>query len=354
MSFSLQRYLPNLFVAIIIEANMCRLLGRIIKNDTVVKTFETVFENPDEEKIDPKVIKYLQSKESECHNIYIALYLDSIGQGAIAGVEKQDFEKYSVDIKNVSYVTLEQTWSAYASYIDVKWAKNMFEPVSLDLLYSPFIILYHCIKNQKDIKAKPILYIYNHEDSFALGVFENTKLLFGAFFRTKTNEDDIIEDIDMVEDWEEAQEETGIENLVELDNITTEDEMEGFSDLEDLEDIENLDEIDENFDIEEEHENFQKEYDENEADSKHDAASSLELFGRDMKMYKYLTSAIKEFYQDTAYEHTFLDTIVIFDNHNMSDAIKSMIEHELFMEVRVHKVKTLDILCDLAIKDTPL
>lgn len=352
MSFSLQRYLPNLFVAIIVEAGACRLLGRIIKNKKTVKTFETVFDNPDEEKIDKKVIKYLQDKEEECHNMYVALYLDSIGQGAIAGVTKQDFEKYSVDIKNVNYVKLENSWSVYASYIDVKWARSMFEPMKLDLLYSPFIILANCIQKQKNINSKPTLYIYNHEDSFALGIFEETKLLFGAFFSTKTNEDELIDDIDMVEDWEEEEEKGGIDNLVELDNLTADDTHEGFSDLEDLEDLEDLDDIDENFDIDQEHENFEREYSENEEER--DAASSLELFGRDMKMYKYLTSAIREFYQDTTYKHTFLDNIVIFDNHETSNAIRSMIENELFMKVEIHKVKTLDMLCDLAIKDIPL
>lgn len=349
MSFSLQRYLPNLFVAIIVEAGACRLLGKVIKNKKVIKTFETVFDNPNEEKIDSKVIKYLQDKEEEYHNMYVALYLSSIGQGAIAGVNKQDFENYSVDIKNVNYVKLEDSWSVYASYIDVKWARSMFEPMRLDLLYSPFIILSHCIQKQKNIDTKPTLYIYNHEDSFALGVFEKTKLLFGAFFSTKTSEDELIDDIDMVEDWEEAEEEEGVENLVELDNLTADDTLEEFSDLEDLED---LNDIDKNFDMEEEHENFEREYSENKEER--DAASSLELFGRDMKMYKYLTSAIREFYGDTTYQHTFLDNIIIFDNHETSGAVRGMIENELFMKVEVHKVKTLDILCDLAIKDIPL
>lgn len=361
MSFSLQRYFSNLFVAIVVEANVCKLLGKVVKNREVIKTFQTVFDNPDEENIDSKVIKYLQSKEKEYNNVYTALYLDSIGQGAINGVSVKEFEKYSVDIKNINYVHVENLWSAYASYIDVKWAKGMFEPLSLDLLYSPFLLLFECIKKQETLPTAPILYIYSHEDSFAIGVFRETHLLFGAFFKITTDKDELLDDMSDIEDWEEAKEEIGIENLKEIDtfednkrgiNLETVDEL---TDMEDLEDLEDLDDLEENFDIDEEHEAFEEEYnahvDEQQA---YDPASSIELFGKDMKMYRYLTSSIKEFYQDPIYEHVFIEKIIVFDNHKISDGIKSMIESELFMEVSTHQVDTLDILCDLAIKDVPL
>lgn len=348
MSFTLQQYFPNLFVVIVLEAGVCRLLGRVVKNRQIVKTFETIFDNPSEDKIDEKVITYLEEKKREYHNIYTALYSNSIGQGAINGTENKDYKYHSVDISNVTKVNMENGWSTYISYIDLKWAKNMFEPFGLDLLYSPFVLLGKCVEADEP-RDKPTLYIYNHEDSFAVGVFEKHTLIFGAFFKTRQSQ--IQTDIKFSQDWSEAEEEKGIDNLVDLESINdnSHSELDEYENLDDLDDTldDNIDfDLDSNDVIEDNIDDLDHSFD--------NAEESMSLLGRDMSMYKYLVNAIKDFYGDSRYNHNFIDDIIIFDNHEITEAITSMIQEELLMSVKIKKVKTLELMCDLAREDIGL
>ena len=354
MSLSLRRYFSNLFVAIVIEEGECRLLGKVIKNSRVTKTIEAVFENPDMDKIDPKVIEYLQQKEKEYHGMYVSLFLDSMGQGAIPGTDAGAFERYSIDLKHVNHFKMPGEWSIYASYIDVKWAKGMFDFIGLDLLYSPFVMLYHCIEKQ-GFRAKTTLYMYNHHNSFALAVFKENTLLFGAFFKTVT-QDSTVESssLDMVEemdDWESAAEETGVENLIALDELDEEEEFHSLDDLDSLDSMEEMVSLDDDalhtFDEGPMLEN-------NEDVMLENAESSMALFGRDMVVYKYLKSSIDEFYKNSLYASDFIEDVVIFDNYEMSRTMLGILESELMMRVQVEKIKTLEIMCDISVKDINL
>lgn len=350
MSFTLQRYVSNLFLLVILEAGVCRLLGRVVKNGEVIKTFETIFDNPDDDKIDDKVIAYLKDKKDEYYDIYTALYSNSVGQGAISGTENRDYEYYSVDVKNVTRINLENDWSAYISYIDLKWAKNMLNPYELDLLYSPFVLLSECVKKSEP-KDKPILYIYNHEDSFAVGIFKKYTLIFGAFFRTRKSIIDIAGKFE--QDWSEAEEEKGIDNLVDLDSVKEphHEEVEEYESLDDLDDT-----LDENIDFDlESNDAIEDNIDDSALEQSFDnAEESMALLGRDMAMYNYLVNAIKDFYGDTHYKHDFIEDVIIFDNHEITEALITMIEGELLMNVKVEKIKTLELMYNLARKDLGL
>ena len=351
MSLSLRRYFSNLFVALVIEDGTCRLLGRVIKNGRTTKTMEAVFENQDTDRIDEKIVEYLKNKEKEYHGMYVSLLLDSMGQGAIPGIEATDFERYSIDLKHVNHFKMPGNWSIYASYIDVKWVSGMFDFIGLDLLYSPFVMLYKCIEKQ-GFKERTTLYVYNHQDSFTVAIFKEQKLLFGAFFKTATQDTSMDgAEEEMMDNWEGVEEEKGVENLIELDEMEDEEEFHSLDDLESLDSVEEMVSLDDT---------ASHTFDEGPMGNMDEdllldnAESSMALFGRDMIVYKYLKSSIEEFYKNPLYASDFVEDVMIFDNHEMSHTMLGILESELMMRVRVEKVKTLDIMCDLAIKDIAL
>lgn len=331
----LQRYYSNLFVSVILETKYCHLFAKVIKNRKTIKTYETIFDNEDEDNLDKKVLDYIKDISNDYNETYIAFYLNSIGQGAFQG---DDFKAHSVDFANVSSINLDKKWTAYASYIDVNWAKDMFKPLGLDLLYSPFVFIYHEVK-KREIDEKITLYILNHEDSFAMGIFKQNQLLYGSFFKTHHKTLEIGE---ITEDgYEEIENETYIDSFDDMEN-------EEYASLDDLDDTLDF-ELEDNLSIDEINED-----EDTESSILENHQESIEFLGRDMTMYKYIVESIKEFYSDKLYEKNFIDKVVVFDNHEITSTLVNMIKDELLLSVEVEKIDTLKYMCDIAIKDINL
>lgn len=352
MSFLPQRYFSNLFVALTIEDGQCRLLAKVIKNGKFHTTYEAAFDNPYSDQLDPKIIEYIQDKANGCLDVYIIYYLDAMGQGVLPTAKAGEFESFSVDIKHVRQIKVVDSWSIYASYIEINWAQKMFEEIGLDLLYSPFVLLNHCVQKE-GFRQKPTLYMYNHKESFAIGIFKENRLLFGAFFRTSDGpSSDVLDDKEFVQqDWDEVEEEKGVENLVQLDEV---DEEEDYQSLDDLDDLDTMDAVlsddpDLVQDFDEGPEETQMK-DQNDADSE----KSIDRFGRNMLMYKYLKSSIEEFYHNPKYESDFIEDIVIYDNYEMSQTVFDILENELLVRVELQKVKSLELMIELAKRDLGL
>ena len=211
-------------MAIVLSESECVLTGKVIQNGSIVKTFTKTFElTPPLEALDKSLENYLNSLQEEYQFVYIAFLLHSLGQGAISGTGNASFHKHNVDLQNVHHVSLYNQWSAYASYIEIKWAKNLFSEVGLDFVYSPFVVLSDFVVSQK-LKNKPTCYLLNCQDFFILAVFEERQLHFGAFFRTQsdmsfTRNNDI-------NDWENEQEEEDIVTSEEMPEIVLDKESE--------------------------------------------------------------------------------------------------------------------------------
>jgi hypothetical protein len=232
-----QKYFSNIFIAIVQQDNEWIIYSKVIKNGVLKEKFSKNFEAKENDTIPIKMQMYLDTLQTEYNFAYIALFLDSMGQGAINGTTATDFEKNSVDMKSVTHFDINKKWSVYASFIDINWVKKLFVNVGLDFIYSPFMVQHALIKKEK-LKQKPTLYILNHQDSVTITVFADGNLLFGAYFKTTT--DDNLTSGDE-EDWENVEEEEGIENIAELDSLN-EDEMTSIDDLDELSDLDGNDE----------------------------------------------------------------------------------------------------------------
>jgi len=350
----LQKKFQNLFIAVILSETECTLRCKVLKNGAIVKTFSKTFTlTSPSESLDKALETYLMNLQDEYQFVYIAFLLNSLGQGAIEGSGNTSFSKHNVDLQNVHHVTLYNQWSAYASYIEIKWAKNLFSEVGLDFIYSPFVILNDFIVSQK-LKNRPTCYLLNCQDFFVLAIFEEKQLHFGAFFKTQS--DTSFTHSNDANDWENEHEEEGVLDAEEIPDMVpaTEDEHEHegieelseLGELSELEDIDDLRSTDSFADIDDKALGSFKGM---EGIKEEDI--SLELYGRDLLVYKYLKTALEEYYHNPLYKSEFIDEIIIFDSYEISSDLIHQLEDELMMDVEIHKVDVSDRMCDIAIKE---
>ena len=350
----LQKKFQNLFVAIVLTETEYVMHCKVLKNGSITKIFTKTFPlTLPLESLDQSFSNYLMNLQDEYRFVYISLLLGSLGQGAIEGLNSSSFREHNVDIQNVHHVALSNQWSAYASFIEIKWAKNLFSEVGLDFIYSPFVVLNDFVVSQR-LKNKPTCYLLNSQDSFVMAIFHEKELRFGAFFKTQSDTSFTSHSTN-VNDWENEPEEEGImhsEEIPEMASEIPEEEHEGIEELSelgelgDLEDIDDLRSADSFSDIDDKAlgqfqgmENLKEE------------DVSLELYGRDLLVYKYLRSALEEYYHNPLYTSEFIDEVIIFDGYEISSDLIHQLEDELMMDVEVHKVNIGERMCDLAIKE---
>lgn len=342
----LQKKFSNLFVAIVFNETECVLRCKVLKNGMVQKTFTKTFPlSFPLEALDNSLENYLMSLQDEYQFVYITYLLDALGQGAIEGTGMSSFQKYNVDMHNVHHISMFNQWSAYASYIEIKWVKNLFSNVGIDFIFSPFVILSDLVVSQK-LKTKPTCYLLNCHNFFIMAIFKEKQLLFGAFFKTQS-ESSFTHSTD-ANDWENEQKEEEIVSAGELPELIEEepDTMEELGQLDDLEDIDELRSADSFSDIDDKTIGYFKGL-----SNVKEEDMSLELYGRDLMVYKYLKSSLEEYYHNPVYTSEFIEEIIIFDGYEISSDLIHQFEDELMMDVEIHKVDVGERMCDLAIQE---
>ncbi len=340
----IQKKFQNLFVCVVFNENECMLRCKVVQNDTIKKTFSKTFSIEfSQEALDQNVENYIISLQEEYQFVYVAFLLNSMGQGAIEGCSNASFTKHNVDVHNVHHTSITNLWSVYASHIEIKWAKNLFSEIGLDLIYSPFILLNDFVISQK-LKTKPTCYILNCQDFFVLAIFEDRKVHFGAFFRTQS--DTSFAHSSEMNDWETEEKEENIAALGEMPEIeeSSNDEMSDLADIGDIDDFRSVDSFTDIDDVKTLG-HFKG------LDDVRQEDSSLELYGRDLLVYKYLKSSLEEYYHNPVYTSEFIEEIVIFDGYEISSDLIRQLEDELMMDVEIHKVDVADRMCDIAIKE---
>ena len=347
----LQKKFQNLFVAVIFNETECLLRCKVLKNGSIIKTFTKTFPfTPPLETLDKSLENYLIGLQDEYQFVYIALLLGSLGQGAIEGTGNSALKKHSLDPQNVHQVAMYNQWSTYASYSEIKWVNTLFEDVGLDFIYSPFIVLSDYVVSQK-LKSKPTCYLLNCQDFFVFSVMKEKELFFGAFFKTQSDSAAFTHS-NNINDWENEHAEENVISPEEMHQLEIqeepeeEEELNGLGELSELDDIDDLRSVDSFSDVDERVvPHFKGLNDVKEEDL------SLELYGRDLLVYKYIKSALEEYYHNPLYTSEFIDEIIIFDGYEVSSDLIHQLEDELMMDVEIHRVDVSDRLCDIAIKE---
>lgn len=344
---TIQKKFQNLFVAVILNESECVIRCKVLKDGSIKKTFSKTFTTLEEsETLDKNIEKYLIALQDEYAFVYTIFLLNAMGQGAFVGVEGEDFKKFNVDMHNVHHVSIKKQWSVYASFIEIKWAKNLFSTVGLDLVYSPFILLNNFVTSQK-LKNRPTCYLLNCQDFFILAIFEGEKFHFGAFFKTK-HDVTFNHAHTTVNDWEHEVQEEGVSDLEQistiLDDVESGEDLNDFSPLGDLDDLKTSDSFSD-LDDAKTLGHFQGLEEVRKEDT------NLELYGRDILVYKYLKASLEEYYHNPLYHSEFIEEIIIFDGYEISSELIHQLEDDLMMDVEIHKVDISDRLCDIAIKE---
>jgi len=344
----LQKKFENLFVSIVVNDAECVLRCKVLKNKTVQKTFTKTFSlTLPLEALDQALENYLMNLQDEYRFVYIAYLLDALGQGAIEGVDKKSLQRQDIDTETTYCLPVRNQWTAYAASMEIKSVKNLFSEVGVDFIISPFIVLSDFVSAQKP-KNKPTCYLLNGHNFFIMAVFNETRLHFGAFFKTQS--DASFTRSNDLNDWENEQKEEEIVTVGELPELAHEEpEQEALDELGELSDLDTIDELrstDTFSDVDDKTLGFFKDLNEMKEED-----VSLELYGRDLTVYKYLKSSLEEYYHNPLYPSEFIEEIIIFDGYEVSSDLIHQIEDELMMDVELHKVDIGEKVCDLAIRE---
>ena len=334
ISKMVQKKFSNVFISILVERNEYVLRYIVVKNEKIILNEDRQFSMEENKQLSSDMKKFLVSLQDRYKFVYISYLLNSIGQNCVPTCNENEFFKYNIDKEKIVHICVDSRWSAYSLKNDIEWIKEIFEEPGIDFIYSPFIILNNFIKD-KDQKRKNNLFLLYTENFIALMIFDKDDLIFSAFFKIPYKEFDFSQDDDLsVEDSE------SIFEGIELDNIESEDE--------DLESFVDITKLDEESDTEDEILESAKE---RVATS---ALDELELYGKEVVIFKFISSAIEEYYKNDIYESEFLEEIIIYNDSNISNDIITMIENDLFLDVEIHSIDIKEEMINMSIKEADL
>jgi hypothetical protein len=313
---SVSKRLTRQFIAVIIEENKCKIKQKIIKNRDVLHIEEHNFDIPSKENLGSEVVSFLNELQEEYDNTYIALFLNTLGQGMIPQCDEALLEKYHIDRHSVKSICVENRFLMYATLIDIKWADKVFKDVGLDFVFSPFLILDYFIQKEENTTDQVTLYILNTNNAITIMISKDKKLLYGSFFNVAKEENLLYTDYSEVDE-------------------TLEDETFDELDLED-DDLE-IDEIGNVTDNSNFVNNILKE--------------QARLSAQDERIIKYLSAALKEFYSNDLYESEFINSAKIYDGAGIDEGVMHYIENELLLDTNAVNISVRNALIDLSIKE---
>jgi len=330
-----QKKFSNVFIAVLAEKNEYILRYIVVKNGKIITNEDKRFPMDEDKKLSSDIKEFLTSLQNNYKFVYISYLLDSIGQNCVPTCNEKEFSKYNIDKEKIVQICVENRWSAYSLKSDIQWIKEVFEESGIDFIFSPFVILNDFIKNKKQ-KTKSNLFLLYTENFITLMIFDKDDLVFSAFFKIPYKEFSFSED----DDEPKPQECDSIIEGIELDNIESEDEeFDGFVDITKLDDDTGIEE-------------------EILESAKEDVATStlddLELYGREVVIFKFISSAIEEYYKNDMYESEFLEEIIIYNDSNISNDIITMIENDLFLDVELHSIDIKEEMINMSIKEANL
>lgn len=335
MSKVIQKRFSNVFIAVLAEKNEYVLRYIVVKNEKILINEDKRFPMDEDKRLSSDIKEFLTSLEKNYKFVYIAYLLDASGQNCLPTCKEEEFTKYNIDKNKIIKVCIEEKWMIYALKSDIKWIKELFEESGVDFIYSPFLVLNNFIHNKKQ-KTKNNLFLLYTENFITLMIFDGDKVVFSAFFKIPYKEFEFSSE----EDEPKPEESDTVIEGIELDNIESEDEeFDGFVDITKLED-----------DSEPEDDILES--------AKEEVASStledLELYGREVVIFKFISSAIEEYYKNDIYESEFLEEIIIYNDSNISNDIITMIENDLFLDVELHSIDVKEEMINMSIKEANL
>lgn len=247
--------------------------------------------------------------------LYAVSMIETLNQGALPGCSPRIFEKFGVDEALSRYLCIQKSWSAYVSLVETKWYEEKFKAIELDLLYSPFVLLYRHVHSKLD--EVPGLYILHHNGLLYMMVLTRDRLWFAhASAVPRGNEESPVEagvDVDETDDL-----------AFDLDLLEEEESVEAAAD-------EALSLLDKE-----------------ENGSEEEGVEDLALLEYNLNLYEEVKEAITRYYRDNRYEETFIQKVMLCDSDGNVNDFPRYVEEELFMPATLERFDPIDVMADLA------
>ena len=316
----LRKYILQLFVSVIVEDDKVIIRTNTFRKNKTISVYEKTFDDKE------KAFLYIKDLSKNFEIYYIGVLLSFKEQGLVPTLNELDIDNFNLDHTSLKTINLKNS-QVYVNSDEFKSAIDFFDKYSgVDFAYSPISILYYCIQKQFKNNSKTTCYVYKDEFCISVLVCKDDDILFGDFFKIdKVNSSDI--------SYEKK-----------TKDIETSDNLEK----------ENSDEIDENEKQEENLDNIDDENHTEELNLLEDEKNNLNLnnFSDDMDMCRYIFSKIDEFYNNSNYNSSFIEELVIFSNtHCKEDFIVDHIENEIFLKPQIIQIDTLDLIIELMHKE---
>lgn len=318
----LRNFVAQLLICVIFEDNKHAVRARSIRGDKVVKTYEKSFEDK------KKLLQYVDNLSQNFQIYYIGAFFDASEQALAPVLGASELGKFGIDSKQTQSLTLLNA-QICAPKPSVREYKRLFEDYGeLDLLFSPFMLLYHCINTKTKLKKdKNTLFVFRHSIYLALMICENKRISFGKFYDLST------------------------QNIVNLDEDSI--SLDEMPDAEVGEEVAGLIREDASENAPQNAPANADEAAQNAPDERYIANSAMDLsnFGSDMDMCSCIFGGVQEFYTNSLYEAKFIDEVVFFDNSDISQAVLDYIEGEIFIKPEVVKIDTFNLMNELMRKE---
>ena len=163
----LESFLPKLFITLIPSEAGLSLSGELRKNGVILKRFDT------EMFTDTKVLQEkLKKFERESSLIYVAFLETEADQGVLNSCAMTE-----MDVSSIEKVCIDNRWGIYITKDDLFERQKAYRTVGLDLLFSPYSLLYNIYETT--IKKSDGLYLMLANDFIICSVFKEGSLLFG-------------------------------------------------------------------------------------------------------------------------------------------------------------------------------
>ncbi len=284
-----EKFIKTLYISFYKDEEY-KLLCEIKKNNKTIESLKEEFDSKE------KFIESINTYLEDYARVYISTFVNSINQGIIPSCNKNEYKKREIEIENIKYLCIKNSYSIYISIYDLMSIKKEY-PFDLDFIYSIFAPIDFTAKHRNNT-----FYVLILKEKIAIIGYKNNTPIYSDIFELK---------------------EENIEN----------EEVE--EDIELLEEIDLEEEI--SPDIEEEAENIEFE----------EQPENLTFTTIEHNIIKNLKDAIKDYYEN--YSDDFLEKIIFLDTVNIGKEIKKLTEDELLLEsdiINFDLLKTLNILSE--------
>ncbi|PAF44685.1 hypothetical protein [Helicobacter sp. 11S02596-1] len=320
-------FFSNVFISVNLDSKVCSLKIMRIKGGETLENLTKEYKMVNHE-MPIEAVKAIKSYQKKYPFTYLSTMAKSYNQGIFKKNDKEDFSKYGINPKESNILSFGN-WKIYIKNSAIEENLEKFSKLKgLDYLFSPFIVIYHKIKDQ--IERKTSLYILQERGSISLLIADLEGIYFGGYFIVEGEADDMSEAT-----------QSGHINEVFGDgfafpnNNNDDDFDDAIDELEDLGDSDLF--------IDKLNESLLNDNDEDER-----TKEKVDDIVKVSVIFNIVQNSLREFYSNELYENKFIEKIVILDTYGMSRGGVNYLEENLMIETSKIPVSIVDELCALS------